>query len=752
VTAEALLPQDRYYEDRYTGYLDCQLITQSPTYVRCGLTPQEHRAGKESKDQTDFFYTDPVSKEPVVPGSSLRGMLRALVEIVSYGKVQPVTDQKLVYRAVGDTTSFGMRYRERLMHLDEEGYQGRQRYHAYTPLMKAGYMEKRGFDWSIRPAQSIGGTTFARIWKDSVPQKLGPWDGSRNAGVIWIKPGRYEYKDVRGGLIKVKFSNVERFSATEDPDLIQGAWIRSGKMFSKRFDMVVFPADTECEAIPIPDKLVMAYRDQISREQMNLLGKEGVLRDKQPVFYLVEDGELVFFSHTMMMRLPYENSPRHFVPPELRSARVVDLAEAIFGYVDLTAEEPSRAGRVSVSDGTLMPDQSDPYLVTAPFAPRILSSPKPTTHQHYLVQQTPDEQPDGYTKDHKPKYKVVLAHYASPTPEDTVIRGHKLYWHRGNVGRQHIEEPEQLDRGTDRQHTWLRPLRSGVMFCFRIAFENLNTLELGALLWALTLPGPGEYCHKLGTGKPLGMGAVRIKTNLRLTNRKDRYCTLFEGAGWALGEGRPDVGQVQADSLYSFEQAILSTPLISPGHQAQSLADLPRIKELLAMLSWPGPASAETEYITSLKEFTERKVLPTPSDVIAGSRVSPPKPRRDQNVPSVPAPVAPRRKPMPQGGDGPKVGVLPRPRNDTAEPTQSPTSPLQQMPSPPASGPHTGRVTYYNFDDGQGTVLLDGSDQQVKITAAQLRKGVRYLAANQRVSFTVVPDGEGIHLKDVGPE
>lgn len=52
--------------------------------------------------------------------------------------------------------------------------------------------------------------------------------------------------------------------------------------------------------------------------------------------------------------------------------------------------------------------------------PSILASPKPTTFQHYLVQ-TSDEKPE-------------LKHYASQPNQDTVIRGHKLYWHKINIG------------------------------------------------------------------------------------------------------------------------------------------------------------------------------------------------------------------------------------------------------------------------------------------------------------------------------
>jgi CRISPR-associated protein (TIGR03986 family) len=704
VDPKSLPDQDRYYSDRHTGWIDCQLTTASPLYVRAALEPDEFERSLDEKaegelswreqvgNKPDFFYTDE-QRQPVIPGSSLRGMLRRLVEIVGHAKVQPVSRERLVYRAVGDTTSFGLRYRQRVMREDSK--------RCYTPLMQAGYVEKHKYGWRIRLAQNLGGTTFARIWRESVPADLPEWHGCRNARQIWIEPGPYEYKDVRGGFIRVKYSNVVQASAGPALGLIQGTWVRSGKMLSKRFDMVIFPEDEKAEPIPIPEKLVIAYREQLSQEQISLLGKEGVLRDKQPIFYLIEDGELVFFSHTMMMRLPYQKSPNDFIPSELRSDDEVDLAEATFGYIGLDIEDRARAGRVFFSDATLAQEQGDVYLSKEPVIPQILSSPKPTTFQHYLVQQTPDKQPAGRTKDGKPKYKVVLSHYASPTPSETVIRGHKFYWHKGDVGQNQIAETEEVGPN-DTQHTRFKPVRSGVRFAFRIHFENLSNIELGALLWALTLPGPGDYCHKLGMGKPLGMGSVKIESELHLTDRRARYQELFDGDTWELGQKGIDVADEQRQALQAFEQVVLGNEYLNPGGKAQSLAEVPRVQTLLALLSWPGPSPEKTEYITDLKEFTKRKVLPTPLAVVG-----------EDFALSPPAPT----------GEG-------RPA--------------------PSSGRCTGRVKWFNSQKGYGFIRVDESQEEVFVHYTDIKgERLRMLNENDRVEFSIEKDAKGLKAVDV---
>ncbi|MDN5850147.1 MAG: RAMP superfamily CRISPR-associated protein [Nitrococcus sp.] len=137
---DKLPDHDSYYvrdndkdDDKYkhSGYFDVTLTTKSPLYIRCPLTLEQFASNEEEKDQSgqpigrntpftdriknppEFFYTR-APEQPVIPGSSLRGMLRALLEIVSYGKTTSVTDKRLFYRTV-DGSSVGKHYSEHMM-------------------------------------------------------------------------------------------------------------------------------------------------------------------------------------------------------------------------------------------------------------------------------------------------------------------------------------------------------------------------------------------------------------------------------------------------------------------------------------------------------------------------------------------------------------------------------------------------------------------------------------------------------------
>ncbi|MCP4418113.1 MAG: hypothetical protein GY805_15935 [Chloroflexi bacterium] len=178
----------------------------------------------------------------------------------------------------------------------------------------------------------------------------------------------------------------------------------------------------------------------------------------------------------------------------------------------------------------------------------------------------------------------------------------------------------------------MKPVREDVQFSFRIHFENLLPAELGLLWWAIALPADDNqtYCHKLGMGKPLGLGAVQLKVdekNLHLVDQNARYQALFtdgsQAQEWATGEESPERTHLIIEEAQSnFETFILRRCKLPEA----SLAQTERVRMLLAMLAWPGPDPAKTRYMEiewpderakrgKRNEYKERPVLPDPLNV-----------------------------------------------------------------------------------------------------------------------------------------
>lgn len=694
---------DTYHTERHTGWLECELTTATPLYVRCGLTPEQVKDKKEAKDLPEFF-TAPDTLEPLIPGSSLRGMLRNLVEIVSYSKVQPVTQEPLIYRAVGDTSSLGESYRNRLM--QEIGH------NTYTFKMQAGYMRKQGTQWQIVPAKSLGGAAFARVERNDIPRHLPSWHTIRNASKAYVALDPIRDHSHNRGRVSLRYVKVSRIephpaSSLEEVVVVQTGWM------GRKHQEFVFGLPDQTKTITIPDVMVEAYKEQVTDAQEKFLGsKQGALQDWQPVFYIVEKGDLAFFGHAMMFRLPYQNSAQDFIPESLRRTAQTDLAEALFGYVEDApsgARPVARAGRVSVTDAQWETGQDRKWYTpeNQAITPKILATPKPTTFQHYLVQPEPDD-------------KRTLKHYASATPDETVIRGHKLYWHKRNLHREDWEETPNNIKENDTQHTQIKPVAEGVRFNFRIHFEDLDNRELGVLLWILNLAADEGYRLKLGMGKPLGLGSVKVTHTLHLVDREARYACLFAGDSWGLGEKDTEArATIEEEAIQAFEKWILQDATLNPG-KATSLSEVPRIQQLSFLLSWPGRDKEESRYLEiqhpqNGPEYRDRKVLPMP-DVVMGQPVaqSAPSRRRDsmsavtqpraQSAPSPqrskrPKPVRQQPRPefvIPEIPDEPSAlaqSILAQINDETVATSEESASPIESL-SQPVSSPELGEVKH----------------------------------------------------------
>jgi CRISPR-associated protein (TIGR03986 family) len=103
---------DRYDPNLLTGRLSCRLTTASPLYVRAAQKLEEYRKGDKGEPPSEFFYGE-TEETLLIPGSSLRGMLRTMVEVISQSRLAPVTDKKLFYRSM-ESTSMGDAYRGRM--------------------------------------------------------------------------------------------------------------------------------------------------------------------------------------------------------------------------------------------------------------------------------------------------------------------------------------------------------------------------------------------------------------------------------------------------------------------------------------------------------------------------------------------------------------------------------------------------------------------------------------------------------------
>lgn len=218
--------------------------------------------------------------------------------------------------------------------------------------------------------------------------------------------------------------------------------------------------------------------------------------------------------------------------PYHRLRKLMTPAEWLFGFVEAgdknqagalaggdTDDHRLRAyaGRVRVSCARLDPAASDRYLSGTHgeggrYLPlRELGSPKPPSPQLYFKPRVGAPQAIDKAQlkvgEHGPQGRKMYAHVPRcfRNPDDTATQP---WVTRSNEGRQ--------------RKNAVRPVRSNTVFWFHVDFDNLSRRELELICFGLR-PSPG-FRHKLGMGKGIGLGSVRIDPiGLWLIDRGTRY-------------------------------------------------------------------------------------------------------------------------------------------------------------------------------------------------------------------------------------
>lgn len=277
--------------------------------------------------------------------------------------------------------------------------------------------------------------------------------------------------------------------------------------------------------------------------------------------YLVEEGSTIKgLLPVMISRRLHEISPESLLPNSLRPAQNVNNlspADRVFGWVRQSkgaSKEGAYRSQVRIGVVNCISDEADaiePFDTILPL--QILGQPKPQQGRFYVAQNKSGQaQSDGL------KTQEAGFHAGKG------LRGRKVYPHHNNLPEDYWANPitanlttPKADQGfykeyrrpqkdgqeqRDNQNRSIKGwIKKGAVFEFDLHFLNLSDIELGALLWLLSLNGKDEikYFHRFGGGKPLGFGSVRlelaptegqdilasdIRTGAEL--KESRYCSL----------------------------------------------------------------------------------------------------------------------------------------------------------------------------------------------------------------------------------
>lgn len=520
---------DYWNKEGLSGYIKCQLTTLSPLVVGA-----KQDAGTKAKEGTVHPYKQANGKI-AIPANSLRGMIASLAENISSSSLRILNKE--------DDCSYSVRKRP-----------------TETVFKDLGLLHKHENDYYIYPLE----TTC----------KVSRYNGTKK------KPNTNKLEDITGfktyqnkdankeQLIVYANTNTHNFLATQlkskgeenDKGLL---YIRGDHIGTKINETFIPWHKNNLDNL---DKLNTKYLSDFYKvtDQVNEL--ENILKlihnkknpeQQLPIGYerdfsqkdatIVQEGDLLYYrrdketapikhlSYSQVWRKPVKGTLYKAIEREAgkdalpwnQNRNDLTAVEALFGIVeedfDKAKNARSLASRLQFTDATAKESISTMDSVVL----KILDSPKPPSPAMYFHGE----------RDKNGKAKTIIKEKLDLDKHNLNGRKHYLphtkqlhaHENRENWESKHQDKsnPPKNEKNVTNWSQYLRctPINKQTEFTFKIHFENISKAELGLLLTTLQpTNGDGTFIHRLGLGKPYGLGQVNLKVNtVKTINRSQRY-------------------------------------------------------------------------------------------------------------------------------------------------------------------------------------------------------------------------------------
>lgn len=485
------ISHDVPFSDGISGYIDITITAETSLFIRNG----------QGKDGQDNRFSQTPDGKYFIPGTSIKGELRNVLEAISFGKMGRVQNRRFGYRDLSNSAA-GKQYKDKLHEQAPHCgwlYRNREdnRY----------YIRDCGEPYRISPAtidNELGMDLDAFAW--NVDSKT---EENKTAKIKYDK-----IKDTSGSIFYKGYfclGNTDNslkpreviFCTREDKDSFPGIIVvtgqsskrkkndKSGKYEGKYYEFVFNNASGQTE-LEVDENIFEEFKNiHENSADYDKLWKDRLNKGEEiPVFFTSRGKNVEAIGLAYMFRYPTANTIHSAMPIDHLLDNVPDLAECIFGYTGKISG--SLKGRVAVSHAFA----SSEVRVEEEEVTVVLASPKPSY------------------------YPLYVRGGQSWNAGSILISGRKRY----PVRNQTNDSPD----GNAEMESKMIPVKPGTSFSGRIRFFNLRPVELGALLASINFLGHKECFHSLGEGKPLGYGKVKMEINKFSADTKESVSDLID--------------------------------------------------------------------------------------------------------------------------------------------------------------------------------------------------------------------------------
>jgi len=505
-------------EELLTGRLKCRMLCKTPIAIpdtdpeRIIIEEFTKKGEKIKHPHYSFMKIDGV---PIIPGSSIRGVLRSVYETATdscFSTLNP--DTRLTMR-----NNNAKDIRAGILKRNQDGnwilYQSK-RY-----MLKARSYPKSKNNGRNEEAWDKTRCPVYEVKKDGEGKYICSDGGKRcHSGdkvffsVLMNGRSEVQYKSKKNidcGPVAAHVSVDKKKGADKEGYLMLGEFI-SNKHHESVFADINIPVNMKEFANPakavetamegLEDTLKVYRNSSVNKGYQKThdgypmyqkMKAAGVI----PVWYLCK-GRRLYLSYAALGRIAFEKFVNKHVGKmaPCTSRNALCPACKLFGMVSKDQTKDAYGSRIRVTDAKAVSGiDLEEYTLAE------LSSPRPS----YI-----------------PFYATVGANQykggANPGYDDNgvTIRGRKYYWHSDN-----FEQINHNIEKTDRNAT-MEVMESGAVFEFSIYFDRITKTELQKLVWSINFwenDIDGKYMHKIGHGKPIGLGSAKIVVDyIRIRN------------------------------------------------------------------------------------------------------------------------------------------------------------------------------------------------------------------------------------------
>jgi len=514
------ISHDIPFEDGESGEIELKITAHSPIFVRNGHTSSDGEIKNEN-----YKSFSKIDDKYFIPGTSIKGAIRNVLEIMSFGKMSQIQNSRFAFRDL-NSIQYNLKNDQDnilcgwLIKKDNDFYIE----NCGKPIWIRHDQIDRSFNVNFVNAFKKGG--FATIGRtgEQIPdsKKTAKYKYENLLKDIENFNFKYSIQTVQGKQYARSGSQNGILVVTGQPMVRTQKRDRNGEFRNiGKFKEFIFPAPSEKIANPetndkfkkinseLWDEFLFQYFDsdpnKISTDWKYWKLKQRNQKSPIPVFFRLERNEIKDFGLTFLYKLPYRNKVKDLLPRHHKDTQP-DLSELIFGAIG----EKSLKGRVQIRHAyninSVQPLKEEKAL---------LSSPRASYYPFYLLQRGSDGLLAPWRRD---KTKGIYQTYM----DDTILSGWKRY---------PIHQKIPFTETTNQQMiTKFIPLNQGAEFKCKVRFHNLRKTEIGALISSITFHNNPSCYHSLGMAKPYGYGKVSFsieKLNY-LNHTIPEYLKAFE--------------------------------------------------------------------------------------------------------------------------------------------------------------------------------------------------------------------------------